>query len=78
MSDLVERLRGLGSPDAERISDYQRINEFCKSSHEAADRIEALEKALRMLIDNVETGSYESTGEAIKIARTALSQHQTK
>jgi len=66
MSDLVERLRWLASPDAERISDYHRINEFCKSSHEAAARIEALEAALAMIV----LSSKDSA--SVEIARAAL------
>lgn len=37
-----------------------------------ADRIDELEAALEKIIENVETGSYESTGQAIDIARAAL------
>ena len=43
MSDLVERLRGYNPPD--RTVDDQR--QIAVDIHEAADRIEALEKALR-------------------------------
>jgi hypothetical protein len=38
MIDL-ERLRYLASPESERMSDYQRLNEFVKLGHEAVDMI---------------------------------------
>jgi hypothetical protein len=45
--NIVEQLRGLCSPDAERMSDYQRINLMVTAGHAAADRIQELEGALR-------------------------------
>ena len=50
MSELAKRLRHLCSPDAERMSDYQRINSMVITGHEAADRIDALETALQGII----------------------------
>jgi DnaJ-class molecular chaperone len=64
----VERLRALARDYHQHRPHYE----------EAAARIEALEAALRMLIDNVESGSYESTGQAIDSARAALATGEKK
>jgi hypothetical protein len=47
VAGLVARLRWLSSPEAERMSDYQRINNFVGLGVEAADRLESLSQALR-------------------------------
>ena len=57
MSELAKRLRHLCSPDAERMSDYQRINSMVITGHEAADRIEALEAALNYVADMTYCGA---------------------
>lgn len=54
------------------MNDPEECDTIGVALERARNRIEALEAALRMLIDNVETGSYESTGEAIKSARAML------
>ena len=46
VAGVVEKLRWLSSPDAERMSDYQRINNFVACGVLAADLIESLSKAL--------------------------------
>jgi hypothetical protein len=40
MSDAVERLKWLRSPDAERLSDGERINQFVKYGLEAITELE--------------------------------------
>ena len=40
MSDAVERLKWLCSPDAERLSDGERINQFVKYGLEAITKLE--------------------------------------
>ena len=40
MSDAVERLKWLCSPDAERLSDGERINHFVKYGPEAITELE--------------------------------------
>jgi hypothetical protein len=40
MSDAVERLKWLCSPDAERLSDGERINQFVKYGLEAITELE--------------------------------------
>jgi hypothetical protein len=45
-----------------------------KGREDCGAEIERLRAALRMLIDNVETGSYESTGQAIAEAEKLLSE----
>jgi hypothetical protein len=39
MSDAVERLKWLCSPDAERLSDGERINQFVKAGLEAVGEL---------------------------------------
>ena len=69
MSNLVKRLRA---------GPYDRFDPRKNQELEAADYIEALEAALRMLIDNVKTGSYESTGQAIAAIEAWLPPEQDK
>jgi len=44
--DLVTQLRAFASPAAEVLDDGYRLTKMCHQSHEAADNIEELEKAL--------------------------------
>jgi hypothetical protein len=41
VSDAVERLKWLCSPDAERLSDYERINQFVKAGFDVIEQVEA-------------------------------------
>jgi hypothetical protein len=67
MSDLPTRLRAGVDPS---VREY----EFAPRgiSEEAAIEIERLRAAMRTVIDNVRTGSYESTGQAIDDAEKLL------
>lgn len=47
MSRADQKLRYLISCDAERLSDYQRINQFVVAGHEAVLEIERLREELR-------------------------------
>lgn len=40
--------------------------------NDAADKIDQLESTVRMLIDNIESGSYESTGMAVDQVKAQL------
>jgi len=51
--DLKQRLHLFSSPAAEAMDEGQRINEMCKVSWEAIDRIEELEARIRTLEDKV-------------------------
>ena len=50
MSDAVERLKWLCSPDAERLSDGERINQFVKAGLEAVGELDALLTAAKSLL----------------------------
>jgi hypothetical protein len=50
-SPVERRLRYLASCDAERLSDYQRINHFVSAAIEAADKITTLKIALKGITD---------------------------
>ena len=78
MSDLVGRLRLLCSPDAERMSDYERINVLVATGHKAADRIEQLEAALRKIIGYNEPGLLIQTQGMRRVAAAALASEQDK
>ena len=59
--DLVKRLRAFASPDAELLDDSYRLTKMCHQSHEAADRIEELEKAFANM-----QREYDKRGDHIK------------
>jgi hypothetical protein len=76
MGDIIDELRQMaGKLISGAVEDGEVPSRLLV---EAADRIEALEAALRALIDNIETGSYESTGQAVDVARAALAPEQNK
>jgi hypothetical protein len=50
MSDALERLKWLCSPDAERLSDGERINQFVKAGLEAVGELDALLTAAKTLL----------------------------
>jgi signal transduction histidine kinase len=61
--DLVKRLREFASPAAEVLDDGYRLTKMCHQSHEAADRIEKLEAANKLLneqLDSIEEMGTES------------------
>jgi hypothetical protein len=74
MSMFTDRLR----TDRNPFDNWDLREQAADLIEKQAARIEALEAALRMLIDNVETGSYESTGQATDSARAALAPEQDK
>ena len=49
VSDLVERLQWLSSPDAELLCDLERINRFVVAGHAAATALEAKDKEIEAL-----------------------------
>jgi hypothetical protein len=52
---------------------YEGSDRDCTFVERAVNAFDPLVSALERLIDNVETGSYESTGQAVEEARAALS-----
>jgi hypothetical protein len=50
MSDTVERLKGLCSPDADRLSDGERINKFVEAGLKVTDELEELLTAAKTLL----------------------------
>ena len=79
---LTDRLRGRYAagptmPNGEPEFGW-RQHDTPPIQHEAANCIDALESALWMLIDNVKTGSYESTLQAIAAIEAAFAPEQNK
>jgi hypothetical protein len=49
MSDAVEHLKWLCSSDAERLSDYERINQFVKAGGDVTNEIVRLRSAVEAI-----------------------------
>jgi hypothetical protein len=49
MSDAAERLKWLCSPDAERLSDYERINQIVKAGIDVTNEIVRLRSAIEAI-----------------------------
>jgi hypothetical protein len=49
VSDIVEHLRWLCSADAERLSDYERVNQFVKAGIDATNEIARLRSAIEAI-----------------------------
>jgi hypothetical protein len=76
--NIVEQLRGLCSPDAERMSDYQRINLMVTAGHAAADRIQELEEALRFIADGYDNQDVNHVDYRVKVYQVALDVLEVK
>ena len=75
MTDLVKRLRAMTVPNLQIADDVIRIEALSLMLNEATARIEALEAALRLAIEELGWGEMEQTRNRL---RAALAPEQDK